>query len=63
MVTAGWTATCDLALCLDARPALGIQTSDAIGSVAKHPLVAGLDAATERCHLLRLTRRLVDLPD
>ena len=36
--------------------------SGAIGSAVKHPLVAGLDDATLRSHLLRLTRRLVDLP-
>jgi hypothetical protein len=34
-----------------------------IGSAVKHPLVAGLDDATLRSHLLRLTRRLVDLPE
>jgi AcrR family transcriptional regulator len=37
--------------------------SGAIGSAVKHPLVAHLDDATLRSHLLRLTRRLVDLPD
>jgi AcrR family transcriptional regulator len=36
--------------------------SGAIGSAVKHPLVAHLDDATLRSHLLRLTRRLVDLP-
>ncbi len=36
--------------------------SGAIGSAVKHPLVAGVDDATLRSHLLRLTRRLVDLP-
>lgn len=36
--------------------------SGAIGSAVNHPLVAGLDDATLRSHLLRLTRRLVDLP-
>jgi AcrR family transcriptional regulator len=36
--------------------------SGAIGSAVQHPLVAGLDDATLRSHLLRLTRRLVDLP-
>jgi AcrR family transcriptional regulator len=36
--------------------------SGAIGSAVKHPLVASLDDATLRSHLLRLTRRLVDLP-
>ena len=36
--------------------------SGAIGSAVKHPLVADLDDATLRSHLLRLTRRLVDLP-
>jgi AcrR family transcriptional regulator len=36
--------------------------SGVIGSAVKHPLVAGLDDATLRSHLLRLTRRLVDLP-
>jgi AcrR family transcriptional regulator len=36
--------------------------SGAIGSAVKHPLVAGLDDPTLRSHLLRLTRRLVDLP-
>jgi AcrR family transcriptional regulator len=36
--------------------------SGAIGSAVKHPLVGGLDDATLRSHLLRLTRRLVDLP-
>jgi hypothetical protein len=36
--------------------------SGAIGSAVKHPLVAGLDDATLQSHLLRLTRRLVDLP-
>ena len=37
--------------------------SGAIGSAVKHPLVAGVDDATLRSHLVRLTRRLVDLPD
>ena len=37
--------------------------SGAIGSAVKHPLVAGLDDATLRSHLIRLTRRLVDLHD
>jgi AcrR family transcriptional regulator len=37
--------------------------SGAIGSAVKHPLVAGLDDATLRSHLVRLTRRLVDLHD
>jgi AcrR family transcriptional regulator len=36
--------------------------SGAIGSAVKHPLVAHLDDATLRSHLLRLTRRLIDLP-
>jgi AcrR family transcriptional regulator len=36
--------------------------SGAIGSAVKHPLVAHLDEATLRSHLLRLTRRLVALP-
>ena len=36
--------------------------SGAIGSAVNHPLVAGLDDATLRSHLLRLTRCLVDLP-
>ena len=36
--------------------------SGAIGSAVNHPLVAGLDDATLQSHLLRLTRRLVDLP-
>lgn len=36
--------------------------SGAIGSAVQHPLVAHLDDATLRSHLLRLTRRLVDLP-
>jgi AcrR family transcriptional regulator len=36
--------------------------SGAIGSAVKHPLVAHLDDATLRSHLLRLTRRLVALP-
>jgi AcrR family transcriptional regulator len=36
--------------------------SGAIGSAVNHPLVSGLDDATLRSHLLRLTRRLVDLP-
>jgi AcrR family transcriptional regulator len=36
--------------------------SGAIGSAVKHPLVAHLDDATLRSHLLRLMRRLVDLP-
>jgi AcrR family transcriptional regulator len=36
--------------------------SGAIGSAVKHPLVTGLDDATLRSHLLRLTQRLVDLP-
>jgi AcrR family transcriptional regulator len=36
--------------------------SGAIGSAVKHPLVAHLDDPTLRSHLLRLTRRLVDLP-
>jgi AcrR family transcriptional regulator len=36
--------------------------SGAIGSAVQHPLVAGLDDATLRSHLVRLTRRLVDLP-
>jgi AcrR family transcriptional regulator len=49
----------------DAGPDTLIQAamlSGAIGSAVKHPLVAGLDDATVRSHLLRLTRRLVDLP-
>jgi hypothetical protein len=37
--------------------------SGAIGSAVKHPLVVGLDDATLRSHLIRLTRRLVDLRD
>jgi AcrR family transcriptional regulator len=37
--------------------------SGAIGSAVNHPLVAHLDDATLRSHLLRLTRRLVDLAD
>ena len=37
--------------------------SGAIGSAVKHPLVAHLDDATLRSHLLRLTRRLVDVPE
>jgi hypothetical protein len=36
--------------------------SGAIGSAVQHPLVAHLDDPTLRSHLLRLTRRLVDLP-
>ena len=36
--------------------------SGAIGRAVKHPLVAHLDEATLRSHLLRLTRRLVALP-
>ena len=36
--------------------------SGAIGSAVKHPLVAHLDEAALRSHLLRLTRRLVALP-
>jgi AcrR family transcriptional regulator len=36
--------------------------SGAIGSAVKHPLVAHLDEATLRSHLLRPTRRLVALP-
>jgi hypothetical protein len=36
--------------------------SGAIGSAVQHPLVAHLDDATLRSHLLRLTRRLIDLP-
>jgi hypothetical protein len=34
----------------------------AIGNAVKHPLVAGLDDSTLRMHLLRLTRRMVELP-
>ena len=37
--------------------------SGAIGSAVKHPLVAGLDDATLWSHVVRLTRRLVDLPE
>jgi AcrR family transcriptional regulator len=36
--------------------------SGAIGSAVQHPLVAHLDDATLRSHVLRLTRRLVALP-
>jgi hypothetical protein len=38
------------------------MSSGAIGRAVKHPLVAGLDDTTLQSHLLRLTRRLVDLP-
>lgn len=37
--------------------------SGTIGSAVKHLLVTGVDDATLRSHLLRLTRRLVDLPN
>jgi AcrR family transcriptional regulator len=49
----------------DTGPEASVQAamlSGAIGSAVKHPLVAHLDDATLRSHLLRLTRRLVDLP-
>jgi AcrR family transcriptional regulator len=49
----------------DAGPETLVQAamlSGAIGSAVKHPLVAHLDDPTLRSHLLRLTRRLVDLP-
>ena len=49
----------------DTGPGTSVQAtmlSGAIGSAVKHPLVAHLDDATLRSHLLRLTRRLVDLP-
>jgi AcrR family transcriptional regulator len=49
----------------DAGPETLVQAamlSGAIGSAVKHPLVAHLDDPTLHSHLLRLTRRLVDLP-
>jgi AcrR family transcriptional regulator len=49
----------------DTGPATLVQAamlSGAIGSAVQHPLVAHLDDATLRSHLLRLTRRVVDLP-
>jgi AcrR family transcriptional regulator len=49
----------------DTGPATLVEAamlSGAIGSAVKHPLVAGLDDATLRSQLVRLTRRLVDLP-
>jgi AcrR family transcriptional regulator len=50
----------------DAGPETLVQAamlSGAIGSAVKHPLVADLDDVTLRSHLVRLTRRLVDLHD
>jgi len=55
-------------LLLGEEPGAGTQVpaamvSAAIGGAVAHPLVADLDDDTLRTHLLRLARRLLDLPE
>ncbi len=42
---------------------LAAMLSSAISVVVMHPLVADVDDATLRAQLLRMTRRMLDLPD